>query len=96
MTRRGPSPAAAGAAIPSGRQEKGALVTPGRDVDEEVVARHERGDSYASVASAVGLKRATDAHAAFVRVMRRRPDAERAALAQRESARLDQLEQRNP
>ena len=67
---------------------------PRRDVDEEVVSRRGRGDSYAAVASAVGLKRATDAHAAFVRVLRSRPEAERAALAQRESARLDQLEQR--
>ena len=32
--------------------------------------------------------------AAFVRVLRSRPEAERAALASRESQRLDQLEQR--
>jgi hypothetical protein len=46
------------------------------------------------VASALGLKRTTDAHAAFVRVLRSRPEAERAALSSRESQRLDQLEQR--
>ena len=46
------------------------------------------------MAGALGFKRATDAHAAFVRVLRSRPEAERAALSNRESQRLDQLEQR--
>jgi hypothetical protein len=63
-------------------------------VDEEVVSLREGGKSYSAVASAVGFKRATDAHAAFVRVLRSRPEAERAALSHRESQRLDQLEQR--
>jgi hypothetical protein len=63
-------------------------------VDEEVVSLRERGKSYAAVASALGLKRTTDAHAAFVRVLRSRPEAERAAMSSRESQRLDQLEQR--
>jgi len=67
---------------------------PRRNVDEEVVSLREGGKSYSAVASAVGFKRATDAHAAFVRVLRSRPEAERAALSHRESQRLDQLEQR--
>jgi hypothetical protein len=35
-----------------------------------------------------------DAQAAFIRAMRSRPEAERLALSQRESMRLDQLEKR--
>ena len=46
------------------------------------------------MARALGLKRAMDAHAAFVRAVRSRPEAERAALSKRESLRLDQLEKR--
>ena len=54
----------------------------------------EKGESYSAVAGALGLKRAMDAHAAFVRTVRSRPDPERAALSKREPLRLDQLEER--
>jgi hypothetical protein len=67
---------------------------PRRNLDEEVVALRETGRSYASVAQALGIKRASDAHAAFIRVLRARPDEERAALAEREGQRLDKLEAR--
>ena len=67
---------------------------PRRNVDEEVVILREKGESYSAVARALGLKRAMDAHAAFVRAVRSRPEAERAALSKRESLRLDQLEKR--
>ena len=67
---------------------------PRRDVDEEVVSLREKGESYSAVARALGLKRAMDAQAAFVRAVRSRPDPERAALSKRESLRLDQLEER--
>jgi hypothetical protein len=46
------------------------------------------------VARALDFKRATDAQAAFLRALRSRPEAEQAALAKRESLRLDQLEKR--
>ena len=67
---------------------------PRRNIDEEVVLLREKGESYAAVALALGLKRAMDAQAAFVRGIRSRPEAERAALSHRESLRLDQLEER--
>ena len=57
---------------------------PRRNVDEEVVSLREGGKSYSAVASAVGFKRATDAHAAFVRCLASRPEPERAALSHRE------------
>jgi hypothetical protein len=52
------------------------------------------GISYSAVAGRLGLNRAVDAQAGFVRALRRRPDEERAQLTQRESARLDALELR--
>lgn len=58
------------------------------------MALRETGQSYASVAQSLGIKRATEAQAAFVRVLRGRPEAERVALAEREARRLDQLEER--
>jgi hypothetical protein len=79
---------------PERTQGDGGSRQPRRNIDEEVVSLRERGKSYAAVASALGLKRATDAHNAFVRALRSRPEAERAALSSRESQRLDQLEQR--
>lgn len=54
----------------------------------------ETGRSYAAIAQSLGIKRATEAHAAFVRAVRARPDTERTAMTQREAQRLDQLEQR--
>jgi hypothetical protein len=67
---------------------------PRRDLDEEVVSLREKGESYSAVARALDFKRATDAQAAFLRALRSRPEAEQAALAKRESLRLDQLEKR--
>ncbi len=54
---------------------------PRRDVDEEVLSLREKGGSYSAVGRALGLKRAMDAQAAFVRAVRSRPDPERAALS---------------
>jgi hypothetical protein len=65
-----------------------------RSLDEEVVTLREQGQSYSAVARTLGIKRATNAQAAFVRAMRGLPDEERKALSQRESQRLDQLEVR--
>jgi hypothetical protein len=46
------------------------------------------------VASSLGLKRSSDARAAFLRALARRPENERARLSKRELERLDQLEAR--
>jgi murein L,D-transpeptidase YcbB/YkuD len=46
------------------------------------------------VARSLGLKRAADAHAAFLRALRRRQGVERDGLIERETARLLQLETR--
>lgn len=67
---------------------------PRRDLDEEVVALREQGQSYSAVARTLGIRRAVDAQAAFIRAMRRLPEQERKALYQRETERLDQLEAR--
>lgn len=47
-----------------------------------------------AVARALGLRRAGDRQAAFVRAVQSRPEAERAALSKSESLGLDQLENR--
>ena len=65
-----------------------------RNLDEEVVALRERGQSYSAVARALGIKRAVNAQEAFVRAMRSLPETERKALSRRESKRLDELEAR--
>lgn len=54
----------------------------------------EQGRSFAAVARSLGLKRATDARAAFLRALRGRPQPERGEIAARERQRLDQLEVR--
>jgi hypothetical protein len=42
----------------------------------------------------LSFKRSNDAHAAFIRAVRQRPDEEKAQLIGRENVRLDQLEAR--
>ncbi len=54
----------------------------------------EAGSSYAQIAQALGIKRAREAHTLFMRALGNRPDPDRAAMARRESQRLDQLEAR--
>ena len=54
----------------------------------------EQGRSFASIAGALGLKRAADARDAFMRELGSRPDEERQGLVERELERLDQLEAR--
>lgn len=52
------------------------------------------GKTYAAVAKTLGLERARDAQAAFVRALHSRKGEERARLTEREGARLDKLEER--
>jgi hypothetical protein len=54
----------------------------------------DRGLTYSAIARSLGIRRAVDAHAAFLRALKQRLGDERANLAQREVARLDQLETR--
>ena len=67
---------------------------PRRNLDGEVVALRDRGQTYSAVARALGMKRAVNAQEAFLRAMRSLPEKEQKALHQRESDRLDQLEVR--
>ncbi len=63
-------------------------------LDEEVVSLRETGKSYTSVAKTLGIARGSEAHAAFLRAFRARPEKERLAMAKRENHRLDLLEKR--
>ena len=50
-----------------------------KDVDDEVLKLRDSGISYSAVADRLGLERAVDAQAGFVRALRRQPDEERAS-----------------
>jgi hypothetical protein len=65
-----------------------------RNTDEEALALRDTGLTYSAVARRLDIRRAVDAHAAFLRALRQRQGDERAKLAQREVARLDELETR--
>lgn len=65
-----------------------------RDVDEQVLRVRETGASYSAIARNVEMRRASDAHSAFVRAVNKREGEERQQLIDRESARLDLLEVR--
>ncbi len=67
---------------------------PPANSDEQALALRESGKTYAAVARGLGLKRAVDARAAFLRALRRREGEERNVLVDRETARLAQLEAR--
>lgn len=54
----------------------------------------EEGRSFAAIARTLGLKRATDAHRALLRVVKDQPAGEREAVVSRELLRLDALEAR--
>jgi len=64
------------------------------DVDEQVLRLRETGASYSAIARCLELRRAVDAHRAFVRAVGRRDGEERRQLVANESARLDKLELR--
>jgi hypothetical protein len=66
----------------------------GREIDEDALALRDRGLTYSAVARSLGIRRAVDAHAAFLRALRQRHGEERVVLAQREAVRLDELENR--
>ena len=63
-------------------------------IDEQVLSVRETGASYSAIARTLELRRAVDAHHAFVRAVARREEPGRGELVTRERARLDQLETR--
>jgi len=65
-----------------------------RNIDADALALREGGRSFAGIAQALGLKRATDARQAFLRGLRSRPEHERKLITARELERLDLLEAR--
>lgn len=64
------------------------------EVDAEVLALREQGNSYSAIARRLELGRATDAHRGFLRALGAHDDATRQRLIEGEKARLDRLEQR--
>jgi len=62
--------------------------------DEEALKLRDEGHSYAGVARSLNMKQANEAHAAFIRALRRRPEDEQERLVDRERSRLNRLEER--
>jgi hypothetical protein len=65
-----------------------------RNSDGDSMALRDQDQSFASIASSLGLKRATDAHAGYLRALRQLPDGQRSDAIKRENDRLDRLEDR--
>jgi len=63
-------------------------------LDQEAYSRREQGQSFSAIARGLEFKRSKDALAAFHRVLRSKPDDERAIAVQQEQLRLDALESR--
>lgn len=63
-------------------------------LEQQALRLRESGRSYPAIARELGLSRSGEARSAFVRAVRQRPKDERTELFQRESHRLDTLEQR--
>lgn len=66
---------------------------PGR-VDEQALELREADASYSTIARQLGLRRATDAHKAFIRALRTRAGEDQVNLVAKEQVRLDRLEVR--
>ena len=64
------------------------------NLDEQVLAMREANSSYSNIARRLLLRRAADAHRAFVRALSTRSGDERGALVANENTRLDTLEER--
>jgi hypothetical protein len=68
--------------------------SPVRHVDEEALELRETGLPYSTIARRLELRRATDAHRAFIRALRARGGDEQRRLVANEQVRLDALEGR--
>jgi hypothetical protein len=64
------------------------------NVDEQVLALREANSSYSSIARRLSLRRATDAHRAFIRAVGSRSGEEQRTLVASEQTRLNTLEAR--
>jgi hypothetical protein len=64
----------------------------GQTLDDRALVLRRAGRSYAAIARELGLGRARDAHAAFLRALDRLPPDEQAATREEELRRLDRLE----
>jgi hypothetical protein len=64
------------------------------NVSEQTLSLRERNESYSAIAQRLGLRRARDAHQAFIRAVNSRSGDEQRDLVARENARLDVLEAR--
>jgi hypothetical protein len=64
------------------------------NVSEQTLSLRERNESYSAIARRLGLRRATDAHHAFIRALSSRTGEEQREMVAREQARLDLLESR--
>jgi hypothetical protein len=72
------------------RRGRGARI----DVDEQALQLREANASYSRIASRLSLRRATDAHGAFIRAVKSRSGEEQRTLVASEQARLNALEER--
>ena len=66
----------------------------GKAIDEQALELREEGASYSAIARRLELKRAGDAHGAFLRALKTRDTDERQQLIVNEQERLNTLEQR--
>ncbi|MGB7051215.1 MAG: hypothetical protein WBG41_06580 [Acidimicrobiales bacterium] len=66
----------------------------GATVDREALELRERGASYSAIARSLELRRAVDAHRAFIRALQGMSGEERVRLTGNEERRLDELETR--
>jgi hypothetical protein len=66
----------------------------GATVDREALELREKGDSYSAIARRLELRRAVDAHRAFIRALQGMSGEERVRLTGNEERRLDELETR--
>ena len=64
------------------------------EVDAQALTLRESGQSFSSIARALGFERATEAHRSYVRALGACDGDQRRQLIENEEARLDQLEER--
>lgn len=64
------------------------------NVDEQVLSLREANASYSKIARRLELRRATDAHQAFIRAVGARSGDDQRTLVANEQTRLDRLEER--
>ena len=81
---------------PNGQPARDVSASPSDDalLGDRVIELRSEGNSFGSIAKAVGLKRSLDAFGAFVTALATRSAAQQTKLRAEENQRLDALEQR--